>query len=67
MFKIAGLGIPKGVFIDTVAVFALPASTDVIVLLLTVCPLAIVVITDDVLVKEFNGILETVFTVCGCG
>lgn len=48
---IAGFGIPVGVFIETVAVFALPASTDVMVLLLTVCPLAIVVITDEVPAK----------------
>lgn len=40
----------EGALIVTVAVFALPASTEVIVLLLTVCPLAIVVMTEDALV-----------------
>lgn len=33
----------EGLFIETVAVFVLPANTDVIVLLPTVLPLAIVV------------------------
>jgi hypothetical protein len=60
---IAGFGIADGVFIETVAVFALPAKTDVIVLLLTVWPLAIVVITDDAPLKVFIGILETALTV----
>lgn len=51
MSGIAGLGMPEGVLIETVAVLALPASTEVMVLLLTVCPLAMVVITDEVPVK----------------
>lgn len=49
IFGIAGLGIPDGVLTETVAVFARPARTEVIVLLLTVCPLAMVVITDEAL------------------
>lgn len=53
MLGIAGLRIPDGVFTDTVAVFALPARTEVMVLLLTVCPLAIVVMTEDALLYAF--------------
>ena len=67
MSGMAGFGIPEGVLIETVAVFALPARTDVMVLLLTVCPLAMVVITDDAPLKWFIGTLVTAFTVCGCG
>lgn len=48
-----GLLLFCGLFMETVAVLVLPATTEVIVLLPTVLPLAIVVTTPDI-----NGPLD---------
>lgn len=46
-----------GLFMETVAVFARPASTEVIVLLPTVRPLAIVVTIPDVYAVDMREVL----------
>lgn len=65
-------GTAAGLFIETVAVLALPASTDVIVLCPTVLPLAMVVIIPECTLYGVCPLNRLIIPnglpfVCGCG